>query len=433
MVEEVIKLLVRTETREALAKCWEYIVFSAVAILNDEDGEYGDKTNAEAIDLAFTQSGYPHEPLGIMWAEVLGKINRPHIITAEELTEGLFSLLPRNDADWLDEDALENVYPAFLNRVRSLLSYRKSRPFAIAGLPWNSRREDEFDSATVPIWSGHGVSVTTCGVGLADIDPQYDDREASGLSMYLYALVDGQISPDALEILADQFRSVLKSLLRSSAAAAAESTKELEHVNIVSPFDATDLPIADSNALQRSVQFIRTSLNSYFARPKSKESLDRRIRNAVTLLADADGQDNDALGIALAVMAIEALLSQRRKGISAALCDYVPTLLEPNIEQRNRASDFMKRAYDDRSRVLHGEKLDAGEQRRKEIRLLAGGVLYGVINRVDFLRRSGSDPQTPDDLKNERREGKWSSGQLTGVPELPRVWSLWREADQKVL
>ena len=59
MVEAIINLLERTETRKALAKCSEFIVFSAHAILNDEDGEYGDKTSAEAIELARLSFSHP--------------------------------------------------------------------------------------------------------------------------------------------------------------------------------------------------------------------------------------------------------------------------------------------------------------------------------------------------------------------------------------
>ncbi len=93
MVEEIIKLLERTETRKALAECWEYIVFSAHAVLNDEAGVYGDRTGTEAIELAFEESGSSYEALRVMQAAVLEKATRPYIITAEELNDALFSVL----------------------------------------------------------------------------------------------------------------------------------------------------------------------------------------------------------------------------------------------------------------------------------------------------------------------------------------------------
>lgn len=460
MVEEIIKLVNRAETREALAKCWEFIVFSAHAVLNDEDGEYGDKTEAEAIDLAFDVSGYPYEPLGVMRQEVLEK-TRPHIITAEELTDALFSLLPRDRHDWMDEDAFESVYPAFLNRVRSLLTHRVSRPFAIAQLPVRpgSDRSEAVAGAFVAgmhaaspsgkdepvveealqaiqalshesrfkIWSGNGISVGLCGTGRPDIDLEFATKNVSGDPPLLYATLWGWISPDAMTLLAEELRVVLRSLVSSSFVAA-----EAEQFEGWSPLRPTGLPVVGVELVTREASFVRMCLDSYFAKPTSKKDLlDRRIRNAVTMLVEADGQANHAVGIALAVTAIEALLGSGKTEIAAALCDGVATLLEPDLKQRSAANEFMKKVYDDRSRVLHGERIAAPEQRRKDIRLLAGGVLYAVVNRVDCLRRSGYDPQTPEELRKEIKDLKYSPGQPMGVPELPRVWSLWRERGQK--
>ena len=424
MVDEIIKLLEGSKTREALAEWWEDIVCCAHAVLNDEDREYGDKTGAEAIDLAFNQN---RSPLWEFHLPVLQESGLPHIITAEELADAFFSLLPRNESDWMDEDAIENVYPPFLNRVRSLLTHRISRPFAIAQLPVlpTSDSEDNY----FEIWSGNGISVGTCGTGRPDIDPEFAPKNVSGYPNLLYAIVKGRISPSAMEVLAQELTGAIRSLVRSSFGAA-----EADPDEGWSPVAPTGLPIAGVELVKREASVVRMCLQSYFAKPKSKkDSLGRRIRNAVTLLAEADGQQNDAVGIALAVTAIEALLGQRSEGISAALCDRVPALLEPDLKQRSQANDFMKRVYDDRSRVLHGENLDAAEERRREIRLLAGGVLYAVVNYVVFLRRGGFDPRTPDEFLNELREGKYSPGQPPGVPELPRVWNLWRKADRKVL
>ena len=167
----------------------------------------------------------------------------PHIITAEELTDALFSLLPRNDSDWMDGDAFENVYPAYVNRVRSLASHRVSRPFAIAQLPVRPASDRTDAAATVflagwraasaieqdepideearhameslskedhfEIWSGNEICVGMCGTGRPDIDPEFAPKNVSGYPDLLYAIVRGRISPSAMEVLAKELRAAI--------------------------------------------------------------------------------------------------------------------------------------------------------------------------------------------------------------------------------
>ena len=127
-------------------------------------------------------------------------------------------MLPRNDSDWMDEEAFEHIYPVYLNRIRSLASHRVSRPFAIAQLPVcpETTPPSEQDAPTgeetrqaiesllqenhFELWSGNGISIGTCGTGRPDIDPEFAPKNVSGYPRLLYAIVSGRISPSGMSI-----------------------------------------------------------------------------------------------------------------------------------------------------------------------------------------------------------------------------------------
>jgi hypothetical protein len=438
MVDEIVSLLRDPKTREALAERWRGIHYRAMGISEERGTTIEDEFN----DAIYEVERYEERPtvFTILQERVLERINAPLIITLQELTEELFSVLSHEPAPCSDFD---DLFPAYINRIRSLLSERTCIPFPVSQLsplPWPPFPEDEHpggDTASAgqfEIWSRNGVSIGSHGIGLAEFDARYTGHYPE----LLYSRVKGRISPRALEILGRDLNRTLPSLVRSCLATVLPLPGSHVQGTIIwtalvdptRPFTATGLPIADVELVRGEVPFLRDCLDCYFAKPSSKDSLDRRIRNAVTVLMEADAQQSHAVGIALSVTAIEALLGTKSNDISASLRDHVPVLLEPELERRHHAGEFMKKVYDDRSRVLHGERLDAAERRRAEVRLLAAGVLYVVVNRVGFMRRGGFDPQRPDELLQELREGKYRSGQPTGVPSLPRVWKMWRELPQ---
>lgn len=384
-----------------------------------------------------------------MQQKVLDKTTRPHIITAHELSDSLFSLLPRGDGDWMDEDAVDDIFPSFLNRVRSLVTERSSRPFAVSQLPVRSTMTSpaeaiaaafdaglnqsiddggrnaisEFlDENAIELWSGFGIAISTCGTGSPDVDREFASKRVSSHPHLVYVRATGRTSPGAMDLLHFELAGVIRSLVRSARVAAEANESE-----DWSPLHPTGLPIADFELLKRETQFIRVCLDGYFASPTTKkDSLDRRIRNAITLLVEADAQSNPAIGISLSVTAVEALLGSGKESISKTVSERTAILLEPELVNRVAAEDYMKHAYNDRSRALHGEKLEAEAGRREEIRKLAAGVLYSLISFREFIRRGGFNPQTPDELMQQLHDLKYVPGQPIGVPELQRVSSLWR-------
>lgn len=165
-------------------------------------------------------------------------------------------------------------------------------------------------------------------------------------------------------------------------------------------------------------------LNAYFSNPTKRDSFDRRIRNSLHLLVQSDQQRHTAIGIALSVAAIESLVCRKAGDIANMFAENTAVILEPDPTFRAAAVEFVKDLYDARSRVLHGDLLEHEATMRRNARALAAAVLQAILERRAFQRRAGVQSETPDDLINELRRGKWVPGQLTGVSESP-VRTLW--------
>jgi hypothetical protein len=165
-------------------------------------------------------------------------------------------------------------------------------------------------------------------------------------------------------------------------------------------------------------------LDVYYAKATKKDSIDRRIRNALHLLVQADQQRHTAIGLALSVAAIEALVCRKAADVANMFAENTAVILEPDPIYRDAAVDFAKDLYDSRSRVMHGDWLEHEATKRRNARVLAAAVLLAILERRDFQHRMGVESETPDALLNELKRGKWIPGQLTGVSE-SRVRQLW--------
>ena len=122
---------------------------------------------------------------------------------------------------------------------------------------------------------------------------------------------------------------------------------------------------------------------AYFETPerlkRMKRGIGPRLKNAVVLLAEADAQSLPAIALSLSFSAIEALVCKETTGIVDQLSRNVATLLEPNSLGRPDAIRFIKTMYNQRSKALHGESVEAEENDAEKVRRLAAAVLHAVV------------------------------------------------------
>jgi len=180
-----------------------------------------------------------------------------------------------------------------------------------------------------------------------------------------------------------------------------------------------------------SREFVEDALSGLFAEVSAKkDSMARRIKNAVRLIAESDNQRQNPIGLALSVTAIEALLCQKNDNVTQMFKDNMAFLLEPDLAHRLAAEEWGKGIYDLRSGVLHGSNLDCSAKDIKQAKLAAGMVLRAVLERRAAIRRVGGDDEKPKDFLDELRSGEYRPGQLTHVSEFP-LKRFWRSESPK--
>jgi hypothetical protein len=377
------------------------------------------------------------------------KMLRPRRVTPPEISDtfwGMAAPLQHRSPDY-DSAYAAGVYAAFLNFVSNcLLSGKDSPPFIVGRIPpsngnsytdhpnWISCTpgeipddpsqwvdESDFDAERLleeeSVWHTDGVCIRLVGNSPCTDMARWNDEFA-----YLNMAVRGSMSHQAMEDLTTELVRTMPSIIRSVVA-----TRQMPMLSISTVLVPCQrrLPVVTTALLGKNIHFVRRCLDAFFSRPTKKDSLDRRIHNAVSLLVESDTQLNDAVGLALSIAAVEALLGEKGREIDERLSGSLAVLLEPDPGMRAQARKFFKRLYGFRSDALHGQQLDSESHCRDDARCVAAAVLQSVVSREDFLRRSGFQPEQPNELLRSLEDLHWSTGQPMGVSVLP-ITGLWR-------
>ena len=157
------------------------------------------------------------------------------------------------------------------------------------------------------------------------------------------------------------------------------------------------------------------------------------MKNAVRLIAESDNQRHDAIGLALSVTAIEALLCRKGDNLSqmfsgenmAALFQQRPQRI--GSRRSGGASGFTTyvQAYSTEASSIALSGRYAKRNSRQAWSLRA------MLEHPDAaIKRVGGNDENPEEFFAELRSGKYRPGQLTHVSELP-LKRFWRSASPK--
>ncbi|MCI0674390.1 MAG: hypothetical protein L0Y42_01285 [Phycisphaerales bacterium] len=187
---------------------------------------------------------------------------------------------------------------------------------------------------------------------------------------------------------------------------------------------SAERPCMTASSFMHHLEFTTAGIELAIMSASRGDTFDRRIANAVRLLAEADAQRNDAIRISLAVAAIDALLGRKGQEGAYKLADYVAAFLEPDVESRRKAADYVLDLYDKRSRVLHGEQLEGTYELGADSRILAACLLYAVWAYQDGLSRVFETSEKPDAMFEKLRADFVKPGQPIKLSDLParRLW-----------
>lgn len=388
---------------------------------------------------------------------LFAKVAKPFRITPQETWDAFWAVAEPLEHRMPDDDSeyTEGMYTAFVNFIGNrLLSRNYSSPLTVARIcpqwlfcieqgsiiicarpvfpanndgddlaaRWHHASDDRAASLVLEpeyVWDPGGVWIEQVASGpCTDMEYGEDDFH------YLNVRVGGSMSEGALADLTGELTSLLPSVIRSVTVVQEGPTATYEDPFV---FECKRrLPVITEALLGKNIHFLRRCLDAYFSNPSKKDCMERRIRNAISLLAESDTQPHDAVGLALAIAAIEALLGEKGESVSERLSGNLAVLLEPDPEMRVKARKLFKDLYALRSDALHGRQPENVREHRIKARCVAAAVLHSVISRQDFLLRGGFHPEHPQELLRDLENLHWSAGQPMGVSVLPAVTRLWR-------
>lgn len=214
-----------------------------------------------------------------------------------------------------------------------------------------------------------------------------------GLNKYTGS-VWGQVTRRALEVAEEQLSHLAPSIAESVRLVSAPYEPDNPKHKVLKEF-FRNTPVIDELVSDDGQWLFSACCNAAFQNTdhEKSDSLDRRLQNAVLLLADADKQSNPTIGLSLCFSAIEALVCEKRDGIVSELATRVAALLLPNPIERHDAFERIKKLYNVRSEYLHGAKLEHEEENWRKVRRLAAGVLTAVLQWRRHVEMMGDSPE----------------------------------------
>jgi hypothetical protein len=329
----------------------------------------------------------------VLEREVIARLDSPAPITSSDLLRALrrslttragLDLLPHlrpHDRRVIAADQYDRAFDRLANHVIERVAPKVFSPTAVA----MSSLDDmiRLPLRDLTLWKNRtGVHISLWGTGPAASERHHlPRRHDNGESVALFAYAAGYFSSAAGESFDRQLGPVLRSLFRSSVAAADGATP----VDTLPHFPQHQAITLEY--LTPHLDFVSTCLGIFFGRREKEDTLDGRLRNAILLLAEADHQRHPAVALALCFCAIEAMLSSGTNEITATLSRNVAVLLEPPGANRVLAMKQIKKMYGIRSKVLHGTSLDHDSNSFGRARLIAAAALQAMLERRAFMRR----------------------------------------------
>jgi hypothetical protein len=443
--DQLISALSQPKVRKGLEEWCREVMNLANAVCCDALGEEFENLKDNWPDsLQFSLGQSVEGPAEWLFNEAIKKLPTPAIVTSQELSDALEVYLEEADSRLLgDFDAL---YECFLDHVR----YRILKSYRSAEIPLCLVRIDDDQHGLWLFESGMAIGHAQALGTQPDLPSKPDSTEETpSLTLWTHEDLKLEASiPQTGALRGNQSRSeplVTRFTGRLSGGAAKTLIDDLipvvrallDSIFLIRPDtrqpNQLGLPKLRLQDVAEDRTFVTSCTSLLYRSWDKKDTMPRRFLNAVRLLAEADRQTLPAIRLALSVTAIEALLGKKGPDLSASLADFIPILLEPDASERGKASTFVKRIYDARSRTLHGDHLNAESREATDARTLAAGCLYGLWFRSDFQRRMGETPDTPDALLKELKDLRWAGCVPDGVPDLPLVRALWKDNSPRKL
>ena len=142
-----------------------------------------------------------------------------------------------------------------------------------------------------------------------------------------------------------------------------------------------------------------------------------RVLTSLRLLSEAKRHREAYVSSVLAFAAIESVLGKEKEGISEQLARRAAVLLCPNANDRQRATQVIKKLYGVRSRIVHGESIDVADQEVTKIVQISELVLLALLEWDIAARRLGDVPNASGNVFFQRlQDADYLGKMLVAVP-----------------
>ena len=358
------------------------------------------------------------------FSELIQVLDCPQVCTIDDLLNAFDSQFA------IHPDPGEVDFNRFASQmIEQVRCPRRSDPIPVeTGFfhPWDQ-------TEPIRIWTGaSGISVYISGS--LPLASQRHATLAFHPQRMLFFKVEGRCTSNALKSASDEIADILRSVIRSfRMLVQAEQCECTDESTILAVMDDPDSQfpavVCDHGELFGDFALLPTCLDLCFsAHGAKKKTMHMRVRNAIRLLVESDKQTHEAVGLALVMASLEALICNQKDGIADRLARNVACIVEPIPKFREEAMKVVKQMYNTRSDVLHGEKLEATNEYRRKARLLVAGVLKSVLDYTRFWERLG-EPRTQIEFFQDVESAFVQAKSLDGVLESP-VRYLWSSKDR---
>jgi len=171
-------------------------------------------------------------------------------------------------------------------------------------------------------------------------------------------------------------------------------------------------------------EFIKTAFEQSISSPGKKDSIDKRISNGTNFCINSHSTDDPVFKMLGFSAALEALVGKKGEGLVNAISTRIAVLLEHDPSKRSVAKKQIKKIYNERSLIIHGEKIEVDEKILFYIEKLAVSLLAIFIERASLLNKGGFGGESPMDFFDEIEDNVWSNGSLFGISPT-RAREIW--------
>jgi len=432
VADDVIELLENPRLREEILKCAQDVWSYAGTLYGSPQEDMEQAVEAglgTLLDEAWWRAdSFTDAEQGVCHAfasYVIAKMHPPQRLTLDDLVDTFWNLAKPVERDWegcyfimekFTSEDCENFYRLFVRFVENeVLAHRRSKVFLIGALAGEPVSEEH------TVWDKNGVSVAVLPGALLETS-----LRPGGRKLYeLPAVIEGSISESASRKLEQEIPGIVRAAVRSMDLLNSQSVgpdlkvlSELGGSLWLFRREVDGVIWIDPALLAGAADFMKEYLDLYYSQPNKRDSILRRMRNALVLLVQADAQQNAAIKLALYVAAIEALCGDGGAGLTERLSTNVAVLLEPVAERRHAATRVIKGLYELRSRTLHGEQLEIRKEAKVVVaRHVAASLLKAMKDRRAFMERSGYKTESLEELLNEVHASRFKNSGTPGVNE----------------